>query len=186
MRYPVGDLREKLLKAGLVSQEQAQASVEAEQNRQSGERGGRQGQRGDQGGRGGGGPRQDARSERGGQGGPGGRGGGGGGRGPRGGGEPRAPRTDDANTPRLSGEEVKRLVELAQKGRIEARVRGQRRWYYVSRRHGLVPYLELSEEAAQNLESGTWALCETPRGESWLVTAETAKALSAADPTWIR
>lgn len=93
---------------------------------------------------------------------------------------------DDANAPKLSGEEVKRLVELAQKGRVETKTRGQRRWYFVSRRNGLVPFIELSDEAAQNLESGTWALCETPRGESWLIDAETAKTLAATDPTWVR
>jgi len=176
------DLREKLLKAGLVSQEQVQASAEAEkarvsQQRQSQERppergngrpdgrnDGRQGQRQDRG-----------RGDR-----------------PPGDRGPRPPRdgkqapTDDPNAPRLSGEEVKRLVELAQKGRVESKPRGQRRWYFVSRKNGLVPFIELSDEAAQNLESGTWALCETPRGESWLVDAETAKALAAADPTWLR
>jgi uncharacterized protein YaiL (DUF2058 family) len=182
------DLREKLLKAGLVSQEQAQAvaSAEAEKARQKqqargpraeggdrpqGRDGGRGGERRDN--RGGDrGPRQDGRPD---------------GRrdGPR---EPRPqndrPRDNDGK--RLSGDEVKRLVELAQKGKIDQKVRGHRRWYFESRKHGLVPCIEVSDEAAQQLENGTWRICETPRGEVWLVDAETARELIAVDPAWIR
>lgn len=181
------DLREKLLKAGLVSQEQAQAvaSAEAEKARQKqqarqgrpegGDRGGPGGGRGDRGGerrdnRGGGdrGPRNDRQ-------------------GPR---EPRPqndrPRQPDNDGKRLSGDEVKRLVELAQKGKIDQKVRGHRRWYFESRRGGLVPCIEVSDEAANQLESGAWRICETPRGEVWLVDAETANTLIATDPAWVR
>jgi len=179
------DLREKLLKAGLVSQEQAQAvaSAEAEKARQKQqargprpEGGGRDGRGGDRGG--------ERRDNRGGE------------RGPRHGQQdgrrdqrpqndrPREPRDNDGK--RLSGEEVKRLIELAQKGRIEQKVRGHRRWYFESRKGGLVPCLDVSDEAAQQLESGAWRICETPRGEVWLVDAETAKELTATDPAWVR
>lgn len=187
------DLREKLLKAGLVSQEQAQAvaSAEAEKARQKqqargprpdggGDRGGRDGRGGDRGGerrdnRGGDrGPRPDSRNDQ------------------RGGPREQRPQNDRPREPRdndgkrLSGDEVKRLVELAQKGRIEQKTRGHRRWYFESRKGGLVPCLEVSDEAAQQLESGAWRICETPRGEVWLVDADTARELIAADPAWVR
>lgn len=183
------DLREKLLKAGLVSQEQAQAvaSAEAEKARQKQQaRGPRpDGPRQDGGDRGGrgedrGGERRDNR---------------GGDRGPRndqrGGPREQRPQNDRPRQPdndgkRLSGEEVRRLVEIAQKGKIDQKVRGHRRWYFESRKGGLVPCIEVSDEAAQQLENGTWRICETPRGEVWLVDADTARELIATDPLWVR
>ncbi len=180
----MSDLRDKLLKAGLVSEEQAKAAEtqrQAEAQRQADAQRQRQGGRGDgRGGQGGRGP-GDGRGGRG-------EGRGHGGQGGQGGqGQRRQERAEgpQAEGVKLSGEEVKRLVQLAQQGRVEPKTRGHRRWYYVTRK-GLVPFLEVSDETAKDLESGALALCETPRGECWLVDQATAAKLVETDPSWVR
>jgi hypothetical protein len=188
------DLREKLLKAGLVSQEQAQAAAtaEAEKTRQKqqaragrpdGRPEGRDNRGGDNRGgdnRGGDNRGGERRDNRGGD-----RGRGGNDRPPRNE-RPQDNRPRDNDGKRLSGDEVKRLVELAQKGKVEPKTRGHRRWYFESRKQGLVPFLEISDDTAQQLEGGTWRICETPRGEVWLIDADTARELGATDPAWVR
>lgn len=78
----------------------------------------------------------------------------------------------------LDDELKQRLRSLAHGGKVDARWRGQRRWYYVSRR-GVVPFIEINDEAAQALEQGGAALAEAPNGEAWLVTGECAHKLRA-------
>lgn len=72
-----------------------------------------------------------------------------------------------------------------QSGRVEGKTRGHRRWYYLAR-GGAVPYLELSDEAAKDLESGATALVESDRGDAVIVTRECAEGIAATDPGWIR
>lgn len=170
----MGDLRDMLLKAGLVSEEQAKKAEaqkrEAEQraNHAAEQRargkapprpradGGRRDDRRDD--------RRDSRDDR--------------------------PRREDRPAPEprttpLTPEESTRLFKLAQAGKVEGRTRGQRRWYYVSRA-GNVPFLELSDEVARDLEQGHVAVAESERGEVWIVGRECADQLIAGDPAWIR
>ena len=88
-------------------------------------------------------------------------------------------------TPATAGAALGKLRAMAKAGRVAGKVRGQRRWYYCGRR-GLVPYLELSDDAARQLEQGKAAIAESDRGEAWLVTSACAAELSAIDPTWVR
>lgn len=162
----MGDLRDMLLKAGLVSAEQAKKVEEAKQADQRPKAPPRppQGERRGQGT----GPQQ--------------------GRAPRPERAPEAPRAERApaqpSAP-LSKEESQRLLKLAQAGKVEGRTRGQRRFYYVSRA-GYVPCLELSDEVVRDLEQGIIAIAESERGDAWLVTRECARELTEADPSWVR
>jgi hypothetical protein len=176
----MSDLRDKLLKAGLVSEEQAKASEaqkQSEGQRPRGRQEGRQEGRseGRQGDRQGQGDRQERRPQ------------GGGNQGRRDGRrqEPRADVVPVIPTTELSGDEVKRLVQLAKAGRVELKGRLHRRWYYVSRK-GELPWIDVSEEVAKDLEARELAICETPRGDAWVVDADTANALLGADARWIR
>jgi hypothetical protein len=194
----VSDLRDKLFKAGLVSADQVKkAEVDTrETTRPSG-----QGPRGD-GPRGG--ERRDGQGPRGGErrDGQGPRGDGPRGDGQRGDGHRGGERRDGGRQRRDEGraersewtpveplvlppEEVERLRKLVQAGRVEGKTRGHRRWYYLAR-NGSVPYLELSDEAARDLESGATAIAESDRGDATIITRECAESLVATDPGWIR
>lgn len=159
----MGDMRELLLKAGLVSEEQAKKAAEEEAQRSARPQGGGARKKGGSGQErsGGGHDRRPPRGERG-----------------------AAPPRPEPNAA-LSPKDAKRLLELAQKGRIEGKTRGQRRWYYVSKK-GSVPYLELTDELVKELEQGEVAIAETDRGEAWLVTRACAKEIAQLDPSWLR
>ncbi len=169
----MGDLRDMLLKAGLVSAEQAKKVEEAKQVDQRPKGHGPSA----------GGPRPpNDRRPQGQQ------------AGPQQGRPPRPERSSDATRPErasaapsapLSKEESQRLLKLAQAGKVEGRTRGQRRWYYVSRA-GFVPCLEVSDEVVRDLEQGVIAIAESERGDAWLVTRECARELADADPSWVR
>lgn len=173
----MGDLRDSLLKAGLVSAEAAKKAEESKDTQQRPKQPPRPpGNKG--------GPRPDQRE------------GGRDGRGDGGGREHRDPRPDlreprERPAPKsrepasLSPKEAQRLLEVAQAGKVEGKTRGQRRWYFVSRA-GLVPFLEVSDEIARELEQGNVAIAESERGDVWLVTGACAKELEAADPAWVR
>lgn len=153
----MGDFREQLLKAGLVTPEQVKQAEAPPKppprppardggGRDGGGRDGRDGRDG----RGRDGPRRgsnDARSAR------------------------------DANEPALPAPgDAAAVRALAQAGRLDGKFRGGRRWYYVSRR-GTVPYLELNDDGFARLESGAAGLVESPSGETWLVDGPSARAL---------
>ena len=167
----MGDLRDMLLKAGLVSEEQAKKAEAHKQDAEQRAKGrGQPPPRPGRGGGGGGGERGDRRQGH------------------------ERPRRDEARDTRpppeprtasLTPEESTRLFKLAQAGKVEGKTRGQRRWYYVSR-SGNVPFLELSDEAARDLGDGHTAIAESERGEVWLVTRDAAEQLIAGDPAWIR
>jgi len=99
----MGDLRDKLLKAGLVTEEQAK---KAEAKAQPPERGGA-------------GRRPEQR--------------GGKGRGPEGERARERPAREVAAPVSLTKEESQRRFKLAQAGKVEGKTRGNRRWYFVSR-----------------------------------------------------
>jgi hypothetical protein len=160
----MGDLRDMLLKAGLVSEEQAK---KAEEEARQAPRGGAGG-----GGRKKGGPRPH-------------QGGAGNDRGGGQRGERDAPEARAEPAAERSPKDAKRLLEVAHKGKVDGKTRGQRRWYYVSRK-GSVPYLELSDERVKELEQGQVAIAETDRGDAWLVTRACAEELAAIDPSWVR
>jgi len=151
------NLREQMLKAGLITEAQA-APSEPERGPEGGGRGGRR-RRGGRGGRGGGG---------------------GGERGVRG------PVTGADAGPPASPEAQAEAAALAASDRIELKPqRGGRRWYYVSR-EGLVPFLEVAEDVAEQLGRGDLALVEAPGGETWAVRRETARRLVGLDRAWLR
>ena len=125
----MSDLRDQLLKAGLVTAEQAKkAEAPPERTRP---------------------PRPPRRD--GGPGRP----------------EPQPERAAPTGTPK----------EIAERGRLDGRFRGGRRWYYISRR-GVVPCLELNDDAVGRLESGAAAIAESPNGDAWLIDAAAARALA--------
>lgn len=176
----MGDMRDMLLKAGLVSAEQAKKAEEAKAAAERPKAPPRppndrrpQGPQGQ-----GGPPNQLARPPRGDR--------------PE---RPERDRQDRAERPEraerasvsvpISREESQRLLKVAQAGRVEGRTRGQRRWYYVSRA-GYVPCLEVSDEVVRDLEQGIIAIAESERGDAWLVTRECARELSDSDPSWVR
>ncbi len=167
----MGDFRDGLLKAGLVSAEQAKEAEEQKAAAEARAKAPPQHR----------GPPRPPREGGGG-------GGGGGGQHPQQHRQRPAPRSDeprDRTPATLSKEESVRLFKLAQAGKVEGRTRGQKRFYYVARA-GTVPYLELSDEAFKDVELGRIAIAESERGEAWLVNGDCATELEAVDPAWIR
>lgn len=150
----MSDLREKMLKAGLITEAQA-TKAEAERPRGAAGPGHGGGPRA-----GGGGKRRGGR-----------------GRGRRG-------RDDAPASPEASAD----ATQVAEASRIAINLkggRGSRRWYYVSR-EGLVPFVELTEDAAEQLDRGDVALVESPEGVAWLVPREAAHRLARLDGAWLR
>ncbi|MFO0751085.1 MAG: hypothetical protein U1F43_36235 [Myxococcota bacterium] len=186
----MGDFRDQLLKAGLVSAEQAK-QAEAKERQERADRaprqppGGRPDPRNDQRPKGPPRPPSPRDGER--QRGP---------AGPAGLGDPQRERSAEhaaseqqraqsGAAPKLDGEAALRARQIALSGKLDGRFRGQRRWYYTSRR-GVVPYLELNDEAVGLLESGGAGLAEAANGEAWLVTAECAQKLREVGGEWLR
>lgn len=149
----MSDIREKMLKAGLITEAQA-TQAEAERPRGAGPGG-------SDGARGGGGKRRGR------------------GRGRRGGGTDGPPASAEASADASQVAEASRVNVNLKGGR------GGRRWYYVSR-EGLVPFVELPEDAADKLGRGDVALVESPEGVTWLVPREAAHRIARLDETWIR
>jgi uncharacterized protein YaiL (DUF2058 family) len=171
----VGDFRDQLLKAGLVTAEAAAAATARQDDAR---------------------PRGDARGGegRGGEG-RGRRGGGQGDRGGRSHGEAR-PGIDEAAALERERQRVARgaevgrrqeqeALELARKGRLELRGSGQQRWYFASRR-GALPWLDVPDPVAQRLTDGRAAIVEAPSGQPLVVDSDTAGRLEVLDSRWIR
>jgi len=150
----MGDLREKMLKAGLITEDQAKKATQVERQVVQ-QKGHRQADRERQERQRAGAVQQDQRAA--------------------------AERERGARERQvqLDDETKGRLKQLAQSGKLEGRTRGQRRWYYTSRR-GVVPYLEVSDEVIQLLEQGGAAIAEAPSGDAWLITRECAQKLHEA------
>jgi uncharacterized protein YaiL (DUF2058 family) len=199
----MSDLRQQLLKAGLVSKEAAEAANQptatAPQPRGGGHGGAPRGGPRSEGERGG--PRSEG--ERGGQ------------RTQQGGGRPSDGRRGDSQggrpqQSRASGDlaelekaaierEQKRLkqtpderrkaeqaaLKTARAGRIDARLHGPRRWYFHGR-DGVLGWVDLSEDLANQVDQGRIAIVESPRGEAWLVGADAAAQLATVEPAWLR
>ncbi len=87
-----------------------------------------------------------------------------------------------------SGEEDKQLAlrvsQIIESNGLDLKIQGRRRWYFVNR-SGRVPYLELGDEAAARLESGAAAITESPTGAVRLVTAAGARRVCELDDRWL-
>ncbi len=78
-----------------------------------------------------------------------------------------------------------RAAQIAASGQVKHLGRPSRRWYFVAR-DGRVPYLEVNEDAAGQLERGTAALVEPATGDPLVVAAEAAERLEPLVAGWIR
>lgn len=79
-------------------------------------------------------------------------------------------------------------LKAARSGRVEKtemRTSGHRRWYF-NTRQGALSWLELNDDAFTRIEDGRLAIVESPRGEAWLVGPEAAESLATIDATWLR
>ena len=61
---------------------------------------------------------------------------------------------------------------------------GKRRWYFADR-NGCVPFFELNEVIAQKLERGQAALAQDSNGKVTVISAECAERLDGAAPHWL-
>lgn len=77
-----------------------------------------------------------------------------------------------------------RVGQIADSNKADVKFGGRRRWYYVSRQNK-VPSVELSDTAAERLESGDCALVECPAGHLRLVTAKGARRIAELDRRWL-
>ena len=79
---------------------------------------------------------------------------------------------------------IHRLVQLLTDHKLTGRVHGPRRFYFVSRR-STIPFLELNEQTAKTLENGETAICDLPDTDPetfLLVPAEIARRARELDP----
>ena len=153
------DLREQLLRAGLVTEAQAEKAAETTDNRRDGQGGG---------GAGGHGRRR---------------------RGGRGGGNTQAKERVEATpyrTDEPSEDERKQAHKLATSARQDQNaLRGGKRWYYVAR-NDEVPFVEVNDDAMERLSKGELAIVESRKGDAWMVAASVANELGQLDPSSIR
>lgn len=91
-------------------------------------------------------------------------------------------------TSRMGEQEQKelthRLVQLLADHKLTGRVHGPRRFHFVSRK-GTIPFLELNEQTAKGLENGEVAICDLPDSDPetfLLVPAEIARRARELDP----
>ena len=85
---------------------------------------------------------------------------------------------------REDAERRNQAQQILESGRVSIKS-GRRRFYYESR-DGRVPYLEMDEQQAAQIEKGALALCETPDGRISLANAEAAARLAELAPEWLR
>ncbi|MDQ7006179.1 MAG: DUF2058 family protein [Acidobacteriota bacterium] len=81
-----------------------------------------------------------------------------------------------------------RIVQLIEDHALSDGIRGPRKFHFVTRRKTIL-YLDLNDSAATQLTEGRAAICEIPgsRPESFrLVPARTAEKIREIDPTWVR
>jgi|GEM_PF-1665025 len=164
------DFREKLLKAGLVTTEQAASAASAASTASTAQRKPAEG------------PRQQGRGDR------------------RQAPQRRddSPRIDPRETAALEREALrvgrspedrlqlaKDARDVARKGRLKPDGKGGIRWYFHSRT-GELPWIELHNSVGDLVADGRAAIVEDPAGQSWAVAAETAGRLAELDSTWIR
>jgi uncharacterized protein len=85
---------------------------------------------------------------------------------------------------RETAERTHQAQQILESGRVRLKS-GRRRFYYESR-DGRVPYVEMDDRQAAQIEGGALALCETPDGRVSLVNAESAARLAEISPEWMR
>ena len=85
---------------------------------------------------------------------------------------------------REDAERRNQAQQILESGRVSIKS-GRRRFYYESR-DGRVPYLEMDEQQAAQIEKGALALCETPDGRISLANAEEVAPLAELAPEWLR
>lgn len=91
----------------------------------------------------------------------------------------------DANKELEAKELLARVVQIAESNTLDCRIGGPKRWYYETA-SGALPCLELSDRATRMLESGQAAVIAAPTGRWWLVTGEGARRIEELAPDWIR
>lgn len=77
------------------------------------------------------------------------------------------------------------IADLVEDGRLPGRIAGNRRFYYEAR-DGRVPYLELDDAIAKQLELGAAAIAEAPSGRITLIGGATAASIVERDAQWVR
>ena len=70
-------------------------------------------------------------------------------------------------------EEVQRLDQIIESGRLQGRIGGRRR-FYVKLSDGRVPYVEINDRIGDGLDDGAYALALGKDGELIVVSSETA------------
>ena len=78
-----------------------------------------------------------------------------------------------------------KAAQIVESGRLEGRIHGPRRFYFESR-DGRVPFLEVSDETAGRLEVGRAALVESSEGALTIIQPDAAHKIVALDPKWLR
>jgi uncharacterized protein YaiL (DUF2058 family) len=72
------------------------------------------------------------------------------------------------------------IEQIIETGRVAGRVTGRRRFYYESL-DGRVPYVEVSDEAINDLQNGRIAFVEQADGRVTFITREAAERIHALD-----
>ena len=76
-------------------------------------------------------------------------------------------------------------VSVATKAVAATPTQGSRRWYYL-RADGSLPYVQVSESAATALEQGDMAVVAAPDGRCWVVDQDAASRIQSLAPSWLR
>jgi uncharacterized protein YaiL (DUF2058 family) len=87
-------------------------------------------------------------------------------------------------TSAVDRETENRVRQIVTSGKLE-RTRGPRRFYFLTR-DDRVPFVEIGDEVGARLERGQAAVAESPEGELTLIDGDSAKRVAELDPTWLR
>jgi len=82
-------------------------------------------------------------------------------------------------------EQLHRIAQIAESSGLEPAGRPNRRWYFEAR-DGRIPYVAVDDELSHKLERGSAALVESPDGKMWTVSREAAERIDQLDRSWIR
>ncbi len=156
----MSDLREQMLKLGLVSEKQAKAASHKDRVRKK-----KKGRRGVEADRAARSSEQHARTQE-----------------QREQDRSREAARQETVQSKTAGERVAAIVDS---GRLTGRTEGRRRWYF-ERRDGRVSYLEVTEDVQGRLESRQARIAESPEGALTLVDAEAARRVAELDASWLR
>lgn len=156
----MSDLRQQLLKAGLVTEKAVETveKDERQQNRQKGHRRVKADKRAQQA------ERERQANER------------------------RFAEQERARAERSEQDERElqlQIKQIAESNPFAERTGGPRRWYFVSREQR-APFLEVSDEVAGALAKGGAAIVESPERDTWVVGADAARRIRDLDARWIR